>query len=191
MYTFLHNHRWYIFFFVIGALSAVGYSPAAIHAALEASNGLSQPALIGSLLLAFAAFGQNERKNKWWFQNAPLGIFGAYAVEVMYAPSLIKVVLLILTMGMHLSYWDCSIHSRNYRYKQFLHGFSQRMPYATELTASLNGTGRAELADQLVSSILAYRQPTNDFWTLLPPYIPSTLRDQVRQELDHPALSSS
>lgn len=82
----------------------------------------------------------------------PTQIHGA--LEVVKEPTLVKIVLMLAAMSMHLSYWGSGIHSRAYRLEQYKLGFATKLPATSKLIAVLNATGRSDLADAVVVSIL-------------------------------------
>lgn len=165
---FLTTYRWYLMLFAVGLAASLPYNPAQIHGALEVVGVLMLVALFASLLVPFAAFAYPERGNKWILQNAPLAAFGAYAMEVVKEPTLIKIVLMLAAMGMHLSYWGSGIHSRAYRLEQYKLGFATDFPATTKLIAFLNATGRSELADELVMGVLTNISVSDKFRASLP-----------------------
>ena len=155
MLSFVNNHRRYILLFIIGMLSSMPYNAEQIHGALEVVGVLMLVALFASLLVPFAAFSYPERHYKWTLQNAPLAAFGAYAMEVVKEPTLIKVVLVLAAMSMHISYWMSGIHSRAYRFEQFRTGFDAQMPKTLEYLTTLNAVGRSDVADVFIQSFFA------------------------------------
>ncbi|MEK7540478.1 MAG: hypothetical protein AAB558_04495 [Patescibacteria group bacterium] len=165
---FIRNNPGYLPFFLLGLAASLPCNPQQIHGALEVVGVLMLVALLASLLVPFAAFSYPERGNKWILQNAPLAAFGAYAVEVIKEPSLIKAVLMLAAMGMHLSYWGSGIHSRAYRLVQFKLGFAADLPATCKLVAFFNATGRSDLADQLVMAVITNTRVTANWRTQLP-----------------------
>lgn len=155
MLSFVNNYRWYILFFIIGALSALPYNADQIHGAFEVVGVLMLVALFASLLVPFAAFSYPERHYKWLLQNAPLAAFGAYTMEVVKEPTLVKVVLVLAAMSMHISYWMSGIHSRAYRFEQFRTGFGTHMPKTLQYLTTLNAVGRSDVADIFIQSFFA------------------------------------
>lgn len=151
---FIRNNPGYLPLSLVGLLASLPYNPQQIHSALEVVGVLMLVALFASLLVPFAAFSYPERGNKWILQNAPLTAFGAYAMEIIKEPTLIKMMLMLVAMGMHLSYWGSGIHSRQYRLDQYKLGFACDLPATSKLIAMLNGNGRSDLADLVVQSVL-------------------------------------
>lgn len=91
---------------------------------------------------------------------------------------------MVAAMGMHLSYWTSSLHSRNYRLDQYRLGYAAQFPHVTELISSLNGIGQSELADKLVVAILSHTKPRVEFWSEIQDWFPAPARDQARKEIE-------
>lgn len=165
---FLHNNPGYLPMFVVGVLASLPYSIGEIQASLETVGVLMLAALFASLLLAFAGLSREEATNKWILQNAPLAAFGAYTMQVAKQPTMVAAVLLLCAMAMHISYWNSSFHSRQYRLEQYRLGFASEMPATSRLIACLNGTGCSELGDILVQGVLSQTGVPEEFWNSIP-----------------------
>lgn len=168
VFRFFRDNPGYLPMFILGVVVSAPYPAEHIHSALEVVGILMLVALFASLLVPFAAFSLPERRFKLVLQNAPLAAFGAYALEVAYQPTAVKVVLMVCAMGMHISYWSSGIHSRAFRLDQFRWGYASRLPDTTTLIASLNGTGRSELGDGIVRAVLECREVDGDTWEQVP-----------------------
>ncbi len=151
--SFIRQNPWYVVFFSVGFVCSLPYSVQEVHDALEVVSVLMLVALFASLLVPFAAFSSQEHWNKWWLQNAPLAAFGAYAYEVVMAPTGIKVVLMLCAMGMHLGYWASGIHSRAYRFEQLRHSGLATQDQMQQI-CRLNANGRSGEADEIVRTLL-------------------------------------
>ena len=142
--------KFYLPFFLLGVVCAFPYSIEQIHSSLEIVGVLMLVALVASLLVPFAAFSEKEKVNAFLLQNLPLTAFGVYAVEVYRAPTVVSALLLLASMGMHLSYWTAGLHSRDFRMKMFLAGIGRDKPEVVERVTTLTALGRSQEADQII-----------------------------------------
>lgn len=142
--------KWYLPFFLLGAACAAPYSVEQIHASLEIVGVLMLVALVASLLVPFAAFSEKEKLNAFLLQNLPLTAFGVYAVEVIREPTVVSALLLLASVGMHLSYWTAGLHSRDFRMKMFLAGIGRDRPEIVSQVTTLAALGRSQEADEIV-----------------------------------------
>lgn len=145
---------WYIMFYVLGFIVALFSPVASVQEALVVIEPITLTALVASLLVPFAGFASNERWQKFVLQFAIVPLFGVYTVVLWRESSLVGIVLLVCASSVHAGYWMSGIHSRQYRLEQFCLEFSASMPQTTKLIAFLNGSGKSEQADAIVTEIL-------------------------------------
>ncbi|MDP9248931.1 MAG: hypothetical protein M3M85_00235 [bacterium] len=149
---------WYAFFYVLGIAAAVLSPSSSIKESLEILGPVTLTALFASLLVPFAGFAKNERWQKFVLQYALIPLFGMYTVVLWEKSSIMGMFLLFCASGVHAGYWMSGIHSRAYRLEQFRLGFAPNMPVTARLIAMLNGQGRSNESDMIVSSILNGKQ---------------------------------
>ena len=174
---------WYVLWFLVGCLASIPYSSEQINSALNSVWVLMLVALFASLLVPFAAFSRRERFNRLFLMYAPLIAFGAYGMMVYRDPTIIHGILMVASMGMHLSYWTSGIHSRAYRMEQWrTAGFDRSHPNCSRIIAYFNATGRSEMADELVQKIFSRTQIQGELQRALM-NCPHCEEEQVRSEL--------
>ncbi len=146
---------WYTLFYALGLVAAILTPVDSIQQSLAVLEPITLTALVASLLVPFAGFASNERWQKFCLQYALIPLFGMYTVVLWEQSSFTGMVLLVCATSVHAGYWMSGIHSRQYRLQQFRLGFASTFPAMAKSVAMLNGQGKAEQADEIVSQILA------------------------------------
>lgn len=144
----------YVLFYVIGIIGAFLSPLDAVKEGLAVIEPITLTALFASLLVAFAGFAQTEKWHKFVLQYGLIPLFGVYTVVLWEKSSVTGLLLLVGASGVHVAYWMSSIHSREYRLRQFQLGFAPRMPATARLIAMLNGQSYSHEADEVISSLL-------------------------------------
>ncbi len=145
----------YLLFYAFGVITALISPLTAIEQGLSVLGPITLTALFASLLVPFAAFAQTEKWQKFCMQYVLTSLFGMYTVVLKEKGVAIGFVLFACAASVHVAYWMSSIHSRQYRLDQFKLGFATRMPALSELFAMLNGQGRSDEADAIISDCLS------------------------------------
>jgi hypothetical protein len=145
---------WYLLFYLIGLGIGVATPLESIRQSLTLLEPITLTALVASLLVPFAGFASNERWQKFTLQYALVPLFGIYTAVLWRSSSVVGLVLLVCAASVHAGYWMSGIHSRAYRLEQFKFAFARRLTEISRLVAMLNGQGRSEEADAIVSCIL-------------------------------------
>ena len=144
---------YYALFYVVGVVAGVLSPTQSMLTALNVLEPITLTALVASLLVPFAGFGSNERWQKFCLQYAIVPLFGIYTIVLWRTYMVVGLMLLVCASIVHAAYWMSSIHSREYRLRQFQLGFADYMPHKARLIAALNAVGRPEEADQIIKLI--------------------------------------
>lgn len=145
---------WYVGLYTLGLYAAMLSPVGEMEKTMSLIAPITLTALIASLLVPFAGFTNKERMQKWAVQYGIVPLFGVYTALAWHYASVVGFLLLVGATVVHFGYWTSSIHSRNYRLKMFELAFSNRMPGVTQLVARLHVTGKADIADQIVTALI-------------------------------------